>query len=724
MTTQYPLQASFAKGELTPKLRSRIDTDFYRTGLEVCENFLVMRQGGVRKRSGTRFIAEVHDHNVKSRLAPFVFKTEQAYIIELGHQVARFFRDQGIIVDGGLNPVELTMPYTSVPGGETEEVLALDHAQSQDTLYVTHKNHFPRKIVRTSHTNWTLNPLATTDGPWLPLNIEANDADMTDGQRIIVGTTYTIAFDNTLGINEDTGFTGGDVGRQIRLQVNDANPPYEDPIEYWGELASVINATSGTVTVRGFAGQANKNGLEITEDYTAAGDIENTNTFWRLGAWHGTGNYPAYCTFWNGKLAFSRSDQWPQTTWASKSGSFENFAPTEQDGTITAANGMTLTINASQSNEVLWSAEFRKTLYLGTSSAVRALEPENPNAVLTGANVTQNAKSEYGCAPVFPIQIGNVLLYAGLLGEELREVSYSLSEDSEAAPDISVISDHLYSSGLVNMAYAQRPNSIGWCTRGDGQMVAVTHEREQQMLAQSRHKIAGDFQGSGHGVVEWVTTIPGADFTEVWMIVKRTINGATRRYIEMFEEDFDTTRGHSITDGRFLDSCITYTGAPVNAITGVDHLEGETVGIVADGVYLETAVVTGGGVTLPRNIEASVICVGLLYEARLRTMPYAGSGPRGTSFGQNQIVHAALVGIRDTVNLEVGTETEGRETLYPLLKERVSGELFDQPVLHDGVHTVDVSDAWQNAGQINVVSRTPYPASVLSIGPGIDAGGS
>ena len=140
---------NFTAGELSPRLHGRTDLGRYQNGAKTLENFLVQPHGGVTRRPGTKFVKEVKTSANQTRLIPFQFNVDQAYIIEFGNQYIRFYKDGGNIVSSG-SPVEVATPYL------TADLPDIVYAQTADVMYIVHPDHAPRKLTRTSHTAWTL----------------------------------------------------------------------------------------------------------------------------------------------------------------------------------------------------------------------------------------------------------------------------------------------------------------------------------------------------------------------------------------------------------------------------------------------------------------------------------------------------------------------------------------------------------------------------------------
>jgi hypothetical protein len=175
--TQYAIQPSFGRGELSPRLHARVDIDHWRIGLAECSNFIVMRQGGVRRRPGTQYVNLTASQGANDivRMVPFQFSVSQSYVLELGHLYMRVHGLGGTVTSGGV-PYQITTPWAA------SDVMRLHFTQSADTIYVTHRNYPPQKLVRRGETNWTIAPVLLEDGPYL-------DIDITSGTTFGVNST-------------------------------------------------------------------------------------------------------------------------------------------------------------------------------------------------------------------------------------------------------------------------------------------------------------------------------------------------------------------------------------------------------------------------------------------------------------------------------------------------------------------------------------------------------
>ena len=106
------IQTNFSSGELSPLMNGRVDVTKYQNGAAQIENFVVKPQGPLARRMGTIYLGEVEDSSRYTRIIPFKFSESQVYIIELGHNVLRIWKNKALLLSGG-NPIEVVSPYPS-----------------------------------------------------------------------------------------------------------------------------------------------------------------------------------------------------------------------------------------------------------------------------------------------------------------------------------------------------------------------------------------------------------------------------------------------------------------------------------------------------------------------------------------------------------------------------------------------------------------------------------
>lgn len=659
---------NFTGGELSPRLDGRNDLTKYASGCKTLQNMIVYPHGSAARRPGTQFVSEVKDSTKKTRLIPFEFSTTQTYMLEFGNQYIRFYKDNGQILSGG-SAYEIATPYLEA------ELFDIKYAQSADVMYICHPNHAVRKLSRTGHTSWTLTEVEFTNGPFLDHNITTTTASPS---HKLVGQTTTVTFSSTTGINGGAGFTSTDIGRLVHITDGHF------------EITSV---TSTTVVVGTVIVDLNETG---------------STTDFALGSFSGTTGYPTCVTFFEQRLVFAGTKEQPQTLFFSKSGDYENMDDGYHD-TVIDDDAIVYTIASNQVNAIRFMTATR-TLIVGTAGGEFTVSGGGTDVAVTPTNILIKRQSNHGAANLDAIAVGNVTLFLQRAKRKIRELAYNFDVDGYLAPDMTILAEHISESGITQMAYQQEPNQIIWCVRTDGQLIALTYQREQQVVAWHRHIFGGSFS-TGNAVCESVAVLP-TDNNEyqVWIIVKRTINGTTKRYVEYLHTfDFDETDN---TDFNFLDSQLVYSGSPVTSISGLSHLEGQTVAILADGATHPRKVVSSGSISLDRS--ASKVKVGLPYTSLLQTMRLDAGSQDGTSQGKTKRIFDITLRIYESIGIEVGPDLNNMERI-PF---RSSATLMDQAIpVFTGDKEIEFRGNYETDGYVYVRQDQPLPLTILSLYP-------
>ncbi len=774
----YPIQPTFVRGELSPRLFSRVDIDHWKMGLAECVNYIVMKQGGLRRRSGTEWIGYAKNPAHRCRLVKFVFSTLQAYTLEFGDFYIRFFANGGIVAkngdvgitfdagtstinwtahaldlndpvvfsssdslpaplqvgvtyyvkttpdadhftisatvggadivfsDAGTGTIRVVVPVEVATPYPITEVWNLQFAQSADVLYIAHKDFQQRMLSRFGAATFNMLLYTGYDGPYLPEN--TTTTTMTPSAKT---GNITVTASATTGINGNVGFNADDVGRALSLQYSSK--------WYYIKITAVTDTTHVQGDVKGL--------IDEKGDAVVALPGLGSTGGWRLGAWTETTGWPACVAFYQQRLVWGRSDTQPQTVWMSRAGVLDNFATTQP---LQDDDAITLTILAGEVNAISWLVE-GTDLQIGTSGAIRTIGPADSGKNFGPSNFVQKRQSTFGSTPLQPVQIGEVSIYASFYGLSLREFLFSFQNNGYVSPELTILSEHMLRSGIKQFAYAQDRDSIIWCAMGNGELVGVTYDREQQIVACNRHRIGGQVLNSGivdpkdpdnpdtpYGVVESVVTIPGDTHSEVWLSVRRTINGTDYRHIERLTETFEAMPKENAV---FVDASFSYDGAPANQIKGANWLSNETVSILADGAVVpQRTMDANGGFSLANDKMASKITFGLNYVSRAKTLPIAQGQPDGTGIGRRKTIIMANVDVMETGYLEIGSPS-ARELQVKVGLRGVDDPMDTSPPLKDGIFTYRFDRSWKDQGQVVIQTDKPLPATIRSITPVFDS---
>jgi hypothetical protein len=741
---------NFTGGQLSDRMEGRTDFQKYFSGCKTLENFIVQPHGSVTRRPGTTFVSEVKTSSEKTRLIPFEFSTEQSYALEFGNNYIRFYKDNGAVLEANktitgitqanpgvvtsaahgysngdtvvitgvvgmtqvnnkrfkvasvaTNTFQLqdidgnnvnTTSYTAYTSGGianrvytltttylTADLFEIKYAQSADVMYLCHPDYSVKKLSRTGHTSWTITEVDFTDGPYLDDNITTTTFGMSSHT---VGTGRTLTASAVTGINNNTGFQSTDVGRLFTFR------------DGYGEITAITSTT--VVTAR------------VLKDMGSS----STTTDWALGAFSDTTGHPSCVTFYEQRLVFAGTSDQPQTLFFSRSGDYENMHE-NRGGTVAADDAMIYTIASNQVN-VIQSLKATRTLIILTSGGEFTLNSDSTGTAVSPTNINIKKQSNYGASNIDALSVGNATLFVQRAKRKLRELAYNFDTDGYVAPDMTILAEDVTLSGLDELTYQQEPHSIIWGIRGDGVLVGLTYQRSEQVVAWHQHKLGGSFGATAHGIVESVISISGnsynrTDEDQIWVIVKRTINGTTRRYVEYFTPfQFDS----SLTQFQFVDSALAYSGSATSTLTGLDHLEAQSIRVIANGATHPDKTVSSGSITLDRTTTAAK--VGLAYTSTLQTMRLDVGSQDGTSQGKTKRIFDVTLRFYETVGAKVGPDLNNLEEI-PF---RSSAASMDVAVpLFTGDKKIEFRGNFETDGYLFVVQDQALPMTLLSLYP-------
>lgn len=497
--------------------------------------------------------------------------------------------------------------------------------------------------------------------------------------------TMTLTFDNTNGINTGAGFNSGDVGRHIRMFASDGK-------WRWFVITGVTSTTVVTGRMYGY-------GLPDTDKIFR----------WKLGAWR-TGSWPAKVSFFQSRRVFARSLNEINTINFTKTADFYDFGSSQP---LVDDDGIRLKLLSGQVNAITWLAEGEK-LVIGTGANVRILGKSNENAGFGATNVGQKQQTSSGAKEIKPISVGSVILYVDSYGKILREFVYDLNQDSFVGPDVTILSDHLLAGGVVDMAYQQVPDSIVWIVTADGGLRAFTYERDQKIVALTRIAVAPGDTGTA-AYVENVCCVPGDGRTEVYIVVRRTIGGVVKRFIERLSTEFESITGMATADGVFLDSSLTYSGSATGTVYGLNHLIGRTVWALADGLVVRNlTVAANGSITLPNSQTATKIHVGLPYTATLTTLALNEAGQQdGTGLSRRKLLNDARISVMDALGLKA-SGVNSIDT-FDVFQKDLNDPVNAQMNLRTGTYPLNFDMSWRDDGQFTIFSDDPLPCTIRGI---------
>jgi hypothetical protein len=507
--------------------------------------------------------------------------------------------------------------------------------------------------------------------------------------RSTTSASLTITASSIVGINNDTGFQTTDIGRLIRVKGNDGT---------WRSLR--ITARSSTTVVTATL---------LGEPFSSLDAV----TAWRLGYWSDTTGYPNALCFYQDRLWWVGSNVAPDMFAASVTGLYEKISQTEPDGTVLDTSAIVGRLNSRKLSRIRWIVGSNKGLLMGTGSQEFVISTaEGSDKTITPSNVKANESSARGSSKTEPVAIDSQVLYVQRSGRTLREFAYVYEADGYKSPSMSTLASHLGVSPFVKVTYTAEPYSIVWLLREDGLVKGLTYNRDENVVGWHSH----DFSG---GIVESISSIPSQDQLqdELWLVIRRTVDGQTRRYIEKMTRfwDFDMT----IADAHYVDCAIRYEGAAITEFYGLQHLEGQVVYGLADGIPVGPLTVTGGMVTIPA--EAENIIIGLGFDAEGETSRLENGAQDGTAQGKEKRIHCVSVNVWSSYGGEIGTWNEDMNVIeWTALTYPSNADEVETITLFSGIlDPVTTAPGYEKQGSVAFRRKKeqPLPFNIVGLMP-------
>lgn len=512
------------------------------------------------------------------------------------------------------------------------------------------------------------------------------------------------------GIEPGDTVTGTGIAVGTRVAYTTSNRVFLD--------TNATSTSTQTLTFNGVTLSSGTNAQEIgvylnrslprTQEGLAVVDSGVTND-WQRGSWY-VGNYPSTVAFHEGRLGFAGTPLQPQTGWLSKVDDLYNMATTDEDLKVLDDSAINFTIGSDTANQILWMVSRKAALILGTVGAEWTVMSASPNTPLTPTSISVPIQSSYGSEAIRPLSVGKSILYVQNSGRKLRQMSYDYQSDSQVSLDLTVFAEHLFKDhgGAKQLAYMLSPESTVLVRLGDGSLGVLTYEQDQQVYAWSRFILGGQA-----AFIESMAAIPESGTYVLYLVVRRTINGANVRTIEALDPEFRPTTAYDKTGMICMDNYVS-GGAGVTSVTGLDDFAGQTVHVLIDDlVYHNQTVSVAGVLTMPAT-PVTRYAIGFGYTPRFLSFPIEAPAMAGTGHGQLKRIDHLTLRVRDTIDFSYGT------SLSALAREsfrKATDSVRASPPMFTGDRRIPFQAGADTRACFYLVQDQAYPLSVLSYAP-------
>jgi hypothetical protein len=322
---------------------------------------------------------------------------------------------------------------------------------------------------------------------------------------------------------------------------------------------------------------------------------------------------------------------------------------------------------------------------------------------VTPTGIRFDIQSYWGCSEVPPIVSGTSILLAQNSGRAIRDLHYQLQEDGYSGNEVSILAEHLLDSPVRDWAFQQEPYSTVWICLESGRLLTFTYMREQEVWAWSEHESSG-------GVFRSVSVIREGENDAAYFLVKRG---------DAYFVEYQVRRnfGDDIRSAFFVDCGLQYKGAPIKHVTGMEHLAGREITVLADGSVIRGCVVApDGSFDLP--FAASFIAAGLPYTMRVKTVDPELHSDQGSVAGEPKNVVRAIFRLRESRGLWTGPD----DAHMVCLKQEPPAKYGEPPPLTTGEVAVPLPGRHNTGGSILIEQRDPLPLTVLALTTWISVG--
>jgi hypothetical protein len=570
---RYPV-LSFNAGELSPQIDARSDIDKYQSGCRTLQNMIPRIYGTAERRPGTKYIDTC---NGVSRVIPFVYSNAIAYIVLLEDLRMYFYFDGGRVLDAEGRRHLVDTPYLAadlpqIQFKQSNDVMWLVHPDyAPRKLSRVSANKFTLDaIVFEKGPFKTRNDVANDDDITLAPSVTTGSGNLTSSAAVFasghVGALFSIiqprvntevagsktnpatgVIGSTLLVEGSFTFTThGTWTGTVKLERSIDGSAWETmrswtgsadtQVQYTGDeieddILYRINVTSMSAnTAPGTTGTPSKIEAQLTVNSSTQEGIcrvtafvtdqqvsmtvlknfasTNADVRWKEGSWSTYRGFPTTVTFFENRCVYAGTPHQPQTVWLSATGDFENFYACTKDD-----SPFSLTMSSDTRNAIQWISAL-EALIVGTTGGEWRIRSSSFDEPLTPSNFSFKQQTTYGSKALQAWPTNDVILFVDFVGRKVREATYSGDKDKYVAPDLTALAEHITLSGITGMAYQKNPDPMLWCTLANGNLISMTYEREQNVVAWAVHPFE-----TGDGVISGTPDIPAVPGTYTYIIV-------------------------------------------------------------------------------------------------------------------------------------------------------------------------------------------------------------
>lgn len=670
------IQTNFSSGVLDPKLKGRIDLDIYYNGAEIAENVIILPQGGMTRRPGFEYLNTLANN---SRLFAFEFNTSTFYVVAFDASDWYVYNPDGTLADSGSHTLGA-------------QIFEADYVQSRDTLILTHPLRAPSRLVRDSATSFVFSNIPLVNIPQFNFDDALSPTPTNNIQDITfisfnTSDRYRLVVDDFL--TEEISFAADPATNRERIKEALLDLPItsSDP-----STIAVLGAGPYTVTFSGNSAQPYEeiNGV-IVDAKSVSAEISAvvllTGPGKKEDVWSLSRGWPKTVIFHENRLVFGGSLSRPATMWLSVSNDFFNF----KEGTGRADEAIIANLDTDQLNEIV-GLSTNRNLQVFTSGQ-EFFVPSSPTTPITPENFVIKPQSRYGAKEVKPQVIDGFTNYIQRTGKAVRRFLLSEFESSYDSISVSLLAPELVrnpSDMTVQKGVFNIDASYLYTVNDDGTLGVYLSKKEESLNGWVLWTTEGNFK---HAV---------AVGDDLFVTVERVIDGNTVYFLEKL---FST-----VDQDMWCDAGVRYDQAASDTVSGLDHLDGESIRVVADLAVQGDLIPSSGSITLDKDSEYG--WVGLNYNPLIRNMPAAAQTQQGQIFP----LRKRWVRVRPLILDSLGVYISDGSTEVFIPDRKFDITPLDQPPMErSGIDQGVKFLGWTYEAQLDVYQKDPLPFTITSL---------
>lgn len=612
--------SNFVAGELSPLMYGRIDLDTYQKGLRKCENAIILPQGGYRFRTGTKFVK--YTRRMKTAVfIPFQFSDQQSYLIELTEFYARFYKDNGVILEGAktitgitaANPPVVTSASHGYSNGDEVYISGVAGMTEVNGKYyvIANKttNTFELQDVEGNNIDGSGFTAYSSGGevsrvyeiatPWSEDHLPYVQFAQSTDTMYLVNQNYKPQkltrkrhTDWTLATYTRTSDPFAPTKTGTITAITKANPGVVTCASHGlkdGEIVNIIDVVGMTQVNNRVYVVTNKttNTFELYDLYGEKVDTSGYSTYTSDGTFNTADKYPRCIAFTGaGRLFYGYTRTNPETLWGSKAPSTGTTAYENHTTGTSATDAVVFTLAPEfngKTDPIQWLSSTSKFLAIGCFGTVRRAYGATEQEGITPTGFNAKSVNSYGCAATLPISNGASFFYVQRGNENVRSLDYDIQIENYTTTNRNLVAEHISRTGIGRIIEQQGFPDLIWAVRNDGKLAGLTYSERENISGWHRHYLGGSHVNDDGVTKPWAKVIhigsmpreSGGD--QLWLIVEREINGSTVRSIEYVSDEPD-----------FPDRADFFTGKdPDNETTDNDKYRDTLYEVQKDSIHLD-----------------------------------------------------------------------------------------------------------------------------------------